>query len=768
MFCLLPLSFFVFFQTPALALPQGQSVESGEASFQYSEDHNTLNVTAADKTVINFQSFNIASWEAVNFLQPSSSASVLARVFGGGPSVIAGSLTANGSLFLVNTAGINFSSTARVNVNNLVASSLDIATNNFLAGNYVFERAPGAPYAEVSNDGTLIGNSIALMGSRVRNSGLIRARVGKLHLASGDKTTVSFDSKGLINVEVNTETGSGDTAQDQVIADAAIANSGTLEGKSVILDAQVARNLFKSAVNQTGIIRSTAMTEENGVIRITANRDVKVSGNLDAIYGEVQVTSGENVEIPAPLQVSGNTTIKAEKDIAIQAAVTHAAGDMTFVAGRDIAIQADVTNASGTMKFLADRDIAIQAAVNNAAGDMEFKAGRDIAIQADVTNAAGTLKFLADRDIAVQADVINVAGDLMLIADNDLDGVGSYHQDAATTVSTVESGNITIQSSGESTLGNVKSSGDFTLRQGGAPANFVQQTDSKIITKGSMVIGAGVTLNAGNARYEVWKNWANYGNFIPQQSVVSLVSSLDAFVIGSNHFNDLVITSFVDPSSFGPNDVVQENQAQQHGKMVKFGADETQTITGTLTLQGEYGKLLVLDSTEPLKQWKILPEGETHIMYTLIGNSANIRGPPLQSNTSSSLGNNLNWDLSTSWTGSGFSANWSDSNNWNTGTVPLPTSTVVFNGLTGLFSNKDSLVDAAFQGSIESLILNGYTGTLTLGRDLALSADFDHKTGSFDPSTYGVEFKDASKPSHIYGNNTFYNFSFSHKNITAV
>ena len=304
-----PLAIFLFSQAQAFALPQGQTVEAGDASFQYSADNTTLNVTAADKTVINFQSFNIALGEAVNFLQPSSSASVLARVLGGGPSLIAGSLSANGNLFLTNPAGINFTPSAMVNVNNFVASTLDIATHNFLAGNYIFERNAGSPYAEVSNEGTMIGNNIALMGSRVKNTGLVSARVGTLHLASGDKTTVSFDARGLINVAVNTETGSGDTV-NQAIADAAIENSGTLEGKQIVLDAQTARGLFKNAVNQTGIIRSTALVDEGGVIRVTASRNIQVSGNLDNVYGETEVASKESVEIPAALQTAGNTRSK--------------------------------------------------------------------------------------------------------------------------------------------------------------------------------------------------------------------------------------------------------------------------------------------------------------------------------------------------------------------------------------------------------------------------------------------------------------------------
>ncbi|MFH1208288.1 MAG: filamentous hemagglutinin N-terminal domain-containing protein, partial [Candidatus Omnitrophota bacterium] len=625
LFALLPLSFLVFFQGTALALPEGQTVESGEASFEYSADSTTLTVTAADQTVINFQSFNIALEEAVNFFQPSSTASVLARVLGGGPSLIAGSLSANGNLFLTNTAGINFSPTAMINVNNFVASSLDIATNNFLTGNYIFERSPGSTYAQVSNEGTMSGNNIALMGSRVKNTGLVLARVGTLHLASGDKTTVSFDSKGLINVAVNMETGSGD-AGNQMIADAAIENSGTLEGKQVILEARAARGLFQNAVNQTGIVRATGMVEENGVIKIVANQNIKVSGDLEAENGKIEVASSESVEVPEELRTLGDTKIRA------------------------------------------------------------------------------------DGDIHVYADVTTLDGDLSFLADANLDGVGSFRQAQNTTLSTVNFGDITIQSSGETTLANILSVGDLVLKPGGAPANFTQQPGSTIVTKGSIVINEGVTLNAGDTQYEIGENWTNLGNFIPGTSVVSLVSDMLALVLGSNTFNDLII--------------------MVPGKIVKFDSEETQTILGVLTVRGAYGNLVTLGSIEPPKQWRLDSMGLIDVMFAYLGDCINIRGPPAVALHSDSSGNLTNWVVNVLWTGSGSSSNWSDANNWDTGVVPGSYSHVVFDGATGLNPHKDSLVDSAFLGSLDSLTLNGYTGTLALGRDLIMTGDMTLNTGT--------------------------------------
>jgi hypothetical protein len=244
-------------------------------------------------------------------------------------------------------------------------------------------------------------------------------------LASGDKVTVSFDARQLIQVEVN-EAVSGMVvdAQGNSVKDA-ITNTGTIEAHQVFLTAGVARSLFENAVNQTGIIKATKLNEQAGVIRILGDDAVRLAGFVEASGGFVEVSSKGFIE------VSG-----------------------------------------------------------------EFR-------------TAGTVELRADGDIIVSADFTNVTGELRLIADADGDGVGAFKQAAGTFITTEETGgNITIQSSGEGTLANISSGGDLILQQGGAPANFTQQPDSRIVTKGSMVIGSGVTLSANNAQYEVGRDWS--------------------------------------------------------------------------------------------------------------------------------------------------------------------------------------------------------------------------------------------------------------------
>ncbi|MFH1692217.1 MAG: DUF2341 domain-containing protein, partial [Candidatus Omnitrophota bacterium] len=671
LFCLM----FDSLNRAAYALPQVSDVESGTVTFEQ-PDATTMNITAADNAVINFSSFNIAQNEAVNFIQPSTSAAVLSRVSGSGPSQIAGLLTANGTLFLVNPSGIYFTPTAQVQANALVASTLDISTNNFIQGNYIFDHVKDGDYAQVLNEGLIQANQVALLGSAVRNAGIITAIAGTVHLASGDKVAVSLDKMGLIHVAINEKTSGAvvDLATGETVKDA-VANSGTIEAHQVIMNAQTASDIFEQAVNQTGVVKATKLVEENGVIRLVSNQTIAVAGCLEAPDGTIQVSAEKSITVSKALDTEGNTA---------------------------------------------------------------FEANENIHVNADVTTRSGELSFIADYD---------------------LDGIGSFLQAAATTIKTLISGSITIMSSGQSTFANIVSSGDLIFKQAGAQVTYIQHPDSNVQAGGSLIIDSGATVIAGNGCFDISGSWVNLGVFNPGTSTVSLLTETPVTVIGSNIFYNLYVTV--------------------PGKIVNFEPGQTQTIVGILILKGEYGNLLQLQSLSPPEQWGILPLGQTDIAYILIGDSLNIRGPPLKGQHCSSLGNLTNWDLDPFWTGQGSSSFWSDPDNWDTGTTPTAYDIVTFDGVTGLNPNKDSFIDDNFQGTIEKLTIDGYTGTIALGRDLTISEDFaivsgtfrldvhtlnvggnwSNLGGSFEAQTSTVVFYDATKISTILGDNTFYNLT---------
>ena len=72
----------------------------------------TVTVTQSTQTaIINWNSFNIGAGATVNFVQPSSSSVALNRITTTNPTTIFGQLTSNGSVYLVNPAGVLFGST---------------------------------------------------------------------------------------------------------------------------------------------------------------------------------------------------------------------------------------------------------------------------------------------------------------------------------------------------------------------------------------------------------------------------------------------------------------------------------------------------------------------------------------------------------------------------------------------------------------------------------------------------------------------------------
>ncbi len=141
---------------PAWAAPAGGRVVAGDASIAQSGTATTIR-QSTDRVAIDWQSFGIAANESVRFLQPSSSSIALNRILGQDPSVILGSLSANGQVFLLNPNGVLFGRGAQVDVGGLVASTLNLTNENFMAGRYAFDRA-GATGGVVNQGGIRAGS----------------------------------------------------------------------------------------------------------------------------------------------------------------------------------------------------------------------------------------------------------------------------------------------------------------------------------------------------------------------------------------------------------------------------------------------------------------------------------------------------------------------------------------------------------------------------------------------------------------------------------
>lgn len=258
------------------ATPTDGVVIDGVADITYTDTTTDINQTTQNIT-INWQDFDIDIDETVTFYQPNSDSMALNRVLAGDGTQIMGRLNANGRVFVLDANGVLFGQNAQVNVGSLVASTLGISDNNFAAGNLTFI-GTGTPAAVINLGSIQVadGGVVALLGGQVSNQGVIRARLGHVALASGNKITLDFAGDGLLNVQI-----------DEAAVRALVYNGGLIQanGGSVLMTAYASGTLLNTVVNNQGVIEAQTLVEQGGRISLLGGFDggsVVVGGVLDA------------------------------------------------------------------------------------------------------------------------------------------------------------------------------------------------------------------------------------------------------------------------------------------------------------------------------------------------------------------------------------------------------------------------------------------------------------------------------------------------------
>ena len=261
---------------PAFALPVGGKVVEGAGDiFSYGNGSQMFISQYSDKMITNWTDFSIDAGQRVTFNQPTASSVALNRVIGTNVSSIKGQMDANGRVFLVNPNGIFVGQGAQVNVGSLVATTKAISDADFLAGKYHFT---GTSIAKITNNGTLTaapGGNIALLGSQVRNDGVIQAQMGRVALGAGTDFTVNFDGNNLLNLQV-----------DAAAVNALAHNGGLLkaDGGQVLMTARSAGNMLQTVVNNQGAIEAKTLSGSAGKITLDGGDvgTVRVGGVLTA------------------------------------------------------------------------------------------------------------------------------------------------------------------------------------------------------------------------------------------------------------------------------------------------------------------------------------------------------------------------------------------------------------------------------------------------------------------------------------------------------
>ena len=281
------------------ALPLVEQVIHGNAAFNTVQ--NSMQIQASDKAIINYNSFNINTNEIVKFIQPSSNSIVLNRVILSNPSLILGSLLANGRVFLINPAGIVFGKNSKINTNSFLATTLNITDKDFLNSHYQFNQLKNIPKSYIFQQGDIEVSPegfVVLASPFIKNSGVIIAKSGSIKIGGVDNFYINFDSNGLIMFEHNPTTSTK---------------------KDILLTNKDADKIIQNVINDVTSQKDIKVVKENGVIKIVngSGTALLTSGKLNsnAIEGKnagsIEVasqtlTSLQNTKLSSNAKSNGN------------------------------------------------------------------------------------------------------------------------------------------------------------------------------------------------------------------------------------------------------------------------------------------------------------------------------------------------------------------------------------------------------------------------------------------------------------------------------
>ena len=250
---------------PSAASPTDPTVKHGNVVVKPGPNVTTIEQLTS-RAIIDWRSFSINPNEAVRILQPGQLSIILNRVTGGDPSIIRGQLSATGQVFLLNPNGVLFTPTSVVNTAGLLVSTLKMSDSDFLAGRYNLSQDPNAKLASVVNQGTITvtdGGYAVLTAPLVSNEGLIVCNLGKVVLGAGEKITLNFDGRNLINWSMPGMTGKPGTV---VVPQAALSTllSQVITNHSVVEAGSMAAN----PDGTVSLVGASGVAVNNGIIRV--------------------------------------------------------------------------------------------------------------------------------------------------------------------------------------------------------------------------------------------------------------------------------------------------------------------------------------------------------------------------------------------------------------------------------------------------------------------------------------------------------------------
>nr|WP_247886429.1 MBG domain-containing protein [Azospirillum brasilense] len=726
------------------ALPTGGRFTAG--SGRIAEQAGGLRIEQGSRTgIVEWQGFSIGAGKSVHI--DNGAGATLNRVTGALPSRIDGSLTATGSAYLVNRAGIVVGKEGRVATGgSFIASTHDVPDAAFAAqGDMTFA---GTSKAAVVNMGTIAsrGGDVALIARSVRNEGTIAAPKGTAALAAGYEVLAKekADADGRFVVKIGG-------------ADTEAVNAGTLAAANAEMRAN-GGNLYALAGNTGGLVKATGAATRDGRVFLTAGDGGAVTVDSPVVAQRRTAEAGPKPERPKPeFQESGRRDGAAKRpprpsrrpevsggDIRVSGESVRIAGtlDASGTAGRGGTLVAtggtvvlsrtaalDVSGASGgTLLVGGDYQGGRNAATRHlaepvaTARTVTVEAGAQL--RADGTRGdGGRVVLWSDRDTAfagaISARGTGKGGDAEVSGKARLafTGTADLRGTAGFGTLLLDPYNLTISDAADSGMSGFSASGDDsvlnvnTLKSALGWANVLVTTGDGGAQAGDITVAAPLTWNASttltlSAYRDITVNAALTAQ--GDEGMIVLKAGRDiavnAAVTGETRSNLSLLAKrdvTVNAAVSGAKVVLWSDYGGIGTGTVRFGAGATVTASGGASIL--YNPTAY---TAPTDYSGIAGAGTVVTGYMLVNTAENLQAIGTNLAGAYALGRDIDADATAGW-------------NHGTGFAPLGSAATPF---TGLFDGRDHAINGLTINRADSddVGLFGVVGTGGAVRDVRM------------------------------------------------
>ena len=366
----------------AQMLPNGGQFVAGNGQINANGRSMTIDQSTS-RGIIEWNSFSIGNGDRVRF--NNGTGATLNRVTGSNLSSILGSLSASGSVYLINPQGIVIGKSGTVSTGGrFVASTLDTDNTSFMNGGQIaMIGTSGAKVVNLGKIGSTNGDVFLLADNQVENRGTIHAPHGTAELVAAEAVLLQDSS----------------TAKQVFVAlgdKGTVLNRGTINAAQISLQAADG-NVFALSGNHA-VLRATGTATRDGHVWLVADTGkVELGGHLaarnaDGKGGTIDMQAGSlTFGCCAPTVLAGvwnvalpNVTVGSDLAAAFARSLT---------AGTSVNLR--TTGAQG-----AAGDIALGSSIDwNGAASLSLNALHSVSIASGVTvknKGTGNLSMRAD------------------------------------------------------------------------------------------------------------------------------------------------------------------------------------------------------------------------------------------------------------------------------------------------------------------------------------------------------------------------------------